>query len=31
MTLGPFVLHPLSLLYVISGSLMISTLRVPKP
>lgn len=29
--LGPFALHPLSLVYVLSGSLMISTLRVPKP
>jgi CDP-diacylglycerol--serine O-phosphatidyltransferase len=30
--LGPFVLHPLVLLFVLSGSLMISkTLRVPKP
>lgn len=28
--LGPLVLHPLSLIYAISGSLMISTLRVPK-
>lgn len=30
-TLGPFVLHPLTLVYALSGSLMISTLRVPKP
>lgn len=31
-TLGPFALHPLVLLFVLSGSLMISkTLRVPKP
>lgn len=30
-TLGPFVLHPLSLMYVVSGSLMISTIRIPKP
>jgi CDP-diacylglycerol--serine O-phosphatidyltransferase len=30
--LGPWVLHPLSLLFVLSGSLMISkTLRIPKP
>jgi CDP-diacylglycerol--serine O-phosphatidyltransferase len=29
--LGPFVLHPLVLVYVVSGSLMISTVRVPKP
>ena len=29
--LGPFVLHPLSLVYALSGSLMISTFRVPKP
>jgi CDP-diacylglycerol--serine O-phosphatidyltransferase len=30
--LGPFALHPLSLLYVLSGSAMISkTLRIPKP
>jgi CDP-diacylglycerol---serine O-phosphatidyltransferase len=31
-TIGPFELHPLSLLYVASGSAMISkTLRIPKP
>jgi CDP-diacylglycerol--serine O-phosphatidyltransferase len=31
MQLGPAVLHPLVLLYVVSGSLMISkTLRIPK-
>jgi CDP-diacylglycerol--serine O-phosphatidyltransferase len=31
-SLGPFSLHPLALLFVISGSLMISkTLRIPKP
>lgn len=31
-TLGPWVLHPLALLFVASGSLMISkTLRIPKP
>jgi len=29
--LGPFVLHPLSLVYVLSGSMMISTIRIPKP
>jgi CDP-diacylglycerol--serine O-phosphatidyltransferase len=29
--LGPWQLHPLVLMYVISGSLMISTLRIPKP
>ena len=30
--LGPFELHPLVLLFVLSGSLMISkTLRIPKP
>lgn len=29
--LGPFVLHPLALVYAVSGSLMISTVRVPKP
>lgn len=29
--LGPFVLHPLSLMYVVSGSMMISTIKVPKP
>lgn len=29
--LGPFVFHPLSLIYAISGSLMISTIRIPKP
>lgn len=31
LSLGPFVLHPLVLIYVVSGSLMISTFRVPKP
>jgi CDP-diacylglycerol---serine O-phosphatidyltransferase len=31
-TLGPWVVHPLALLFVLSGSLMISkTLRIPKP
>jgi CDP-diacylglycerol--serine O-phosphatidyltransferase len=29
--LGPFVLHPLSLMYALSGSLMVSTIRIPKP
>jgi CDP-diacylglycerol---serine O-phosphatidyltransferase len=29
--LGPFALHPLSLIYVISGSFMISTIKIPKP
>jgi CDP-diacylglycerol--serine O-phosphatidyltransferase len=29
--LGPFVLHPLALIYALSGSLMISTIRIPKP
>ena len=29
-TTGPFDLHPLSLLFVLSGTLMISTLRIPK-
>lgn len=29
--LGPATLHPLVLLYVASGSLMISTIRIPKP
>lgn len=28
--LGPFVLHPLVFMYAISGSLMISTIRIPK-
>lgn len=31
LVLGPFVLHPLVLVYALSGSLMISTLRIPKP
>ena len=32
LTLGPWVLHPLALMFVLSGSLMISkTLRIPKP
>jgi CDP-diacylglycerol--serine O-phosphatidyltransferase len=30
--LGPWLLHPLALVYALSGSLMISkTLRIPKP
>lgn len=29
--LGPFTLHPLVLMYVVSGSLMISTIKIPKP
>ena len=29
--LGPFVLHPLTLMYVVSGALMVSTFRIPKP
>ena len=29
--LGPFVLHPLTLMYAVSGSFMISTIRIPKP
>jgi CDP-diacylglycerol--serine O-phosphatidyltransferase len=29
--IGPFVLHPLALAYVASGSLMISTMKIPKP
>ena len=28
---GPWLLHPLVLLFAVSGSLMISTLRIPKP
>ena len=30
-TVGPWDLHPLALLFVFSGSLMISTIKVPKP
>jgi CDP-diacylglycerol--serine O-phosphatidyltransferase len=30
-TLGPWRLHPLSLVYLVSGSLMISTIKFPKP
>jgi CDP-diacylglycerol---serine O-phosphatidyltransferase len=29
--IGPMLLHPLALLYVLSGSAMISTVRIPKP
>ncbi len=29
--IGPLDLHPLALLYLLSGSLMISTIRIPKP
>ena len=29
--IGPMALHPLALLYVVSGSAMISTIRIPKP
>ncbi|MFO0672209.1 MAG: CDP-alcohol phosphatidyltransferase family protein [Polyangiaceae bacterium] len=29
--LGPFTIHPFSLIYAASGSLMISTIRIPKP
>jgi len=29
--LGPWVLHPLVAMYAISGSFMISTIRIPKP
>ena len=29
--LGPLALHPLSLCYALSGSAMISTVRIPKP
>jgi CDP-diacylglycerol--serine O-phosphatidyltransferase len=29
--LGPFTLHPLCLVYLVSGSLMISTVKIPKP
>jgi CDP-diacylglycerol---serine O-phosphatidyltransferase len=30
-SIGSFVLHPLTLIYLVSGSLMISTLKIPKP
>jgi CDP-diacylglycerol--serine O-phosphatidyltransferase len=29
--LGPWELHPLALLFAVSGTLMISTIRIPKP
>jgi hypothetical protein len=29
--LGPFDFHPLTLMYVASGALMVSTFRIPKP
>jgi CDP-diacylglycerol--serine O-phosphatidyltransferase len=29
--IGPALLHPLTLVYFLSGSAMISTIRVPKP
>jgi CDP-diacylglycerol--serine O-phosphatidyltransferase len=28
---GPWQLHPLVLMFAVSGSLMISTMRIPKP
>lgn len=31
LSLGPWILHPLSIVYAISGSFMISTIRIPKP
>ena len=31
MQLGPWKLHPLALMYALSGSMMISTIRIPKP
>jgi CDP-diacylglycerol--serine O-phosphatidyltransferase len=31
LALGPFVFHPLTLMYVASGALMVSTFRIPKP
>ena len=31
LALGPWNLHPLSLMYVVSGALMVSTFRIPKP
>ncbi|MDB4934422.1 MAG: CDP-diacylglycerol--serine O-phosphatidyltransferase [Labilithrix sp.] len=31
LALGPFVFHPLTLMYVISGALMVSTFKIPKP
>jgi CDP-diacylglycerol--serine O-phosphatidyltransferase len=29
--IGPWVFHPLSVLYAVSGSAMVSTIRIPKP
>lgn len=29
--IGPWILHPLTLMYAVSGSFMISTIRIPKP
>jgi CDP-diacylglycerol--serine O-phosphatidyltransferase len=29
--IGPFTLHPFSVFYVISGALMVSTFKIPKP
>ena len=29
--IGPWLFHPLTLIYAVSGSLMISTIRIPKP
>ena len=29
--LGPFAFHPLTLMYIVSGALMVSTFRIPKP
>jgi CDP-diacylglycerol--serine O-phosphatidyltransferase len=31
LSLGPFAFHPLTLMYVVSGALMVSTFRIPKP
>ena len=31
LALGPFVFHPLTLMYIVSGALMVSTFRIPKP
>jgi len=31
MALGPFAFHPLTLMYIVSGALMVSTFRIPKP
>jgi CDP-diacylglycerol---serine O-phosphatidyltransferase len=30
-SIGPWVFHPLSLMYVLNGALMVSTFRIPKP